>query len=500
MRIAIGGLYHETNTFNARRTELESFGAGFGATVSGNPLLTHFQDTRTVLGGFIASALQFDFELVPTFYAQGGLDTGTVSQEAFDYLERKLLDAISSARADGVLMNLHGAMVTEKYDDPEAEVLRKTKEVVSGRTPVVLVHDLHGNISQDWLEHSDAIIGYKTSPHLDEFERGLEGGKLISRILKGHVKPTMAVRKPPILIGGGLMTVVDQPLAMVKPPLYRLVSLARKMEQEKRVVNVTVAGGFGHSDVPRAGLGIVVTTNNDQQLAEEKASELEKLAWSLRDEFVPDRVLVSTEAAMKEALATNGGPVVLADQGDNAAGGGPSDATYILSELKNADWPDATLIIRDPEAVGEACRAGVGREVNLTVGAKTDDLHGRPVGVKGRVKLLSDGTYADPRQKTIARMGTTAVIASGATDLVLTQHMVVQAELAPFLSVGIDPSKKKIVAVKSAQAFRHYYEKFAKLILEVDTPGITSPNVSRFTYRKVRRPIYPLDVDMNAAP
>jgi microcystin degradation protein MlrC len=196
---------------------------------------------------------------------------------------------------------------------------------------------------------------------------------------------------------------------------------------------------------------------------------------------------------MKEALSASEGPVILADQGDNAAGGGPSDATYILDELKNADWPDATLIIRDPQAVGEASRASVGREVNLTVGAKTDDLHGRPVEVKGRVKLLSDGTYADPRQRTITRMGTTAVIGIGATDLILTEHMALQAELAPFLSVGIDPSKKKIVAVKSAHAFRHHYEKIAKLILEVDTPGITSPNLSRFTYRRVRRPIYPLD-------
>jgi microcystin degradation protein MlrC len=493
MKVAIGGLFHETNTFNVRPTELGAFRIGFGVTASGKEILTHFENTRTVLGGFIASASQFDFEPVPTFYAQAGLDTGTVSQEAFDYLEKELLEAIASARADGVLLNLHGAMVTERYDDPESEILKKTRQAVGDRIPIVLVHDLHANISQSWLKYSDAIIGYKTSPHVDEFERGLEGGKLISRILEGRVKPTMAVRKPPILIAGGLMTVVDQPLAMVKPPLYRLVSLARRMEREERVVNVTVAGGFGHADVPRAGLGIVVTTNNDQQLAEEKALELERLAWSLREEFLPDRVLVSVGAAMKEALSASEGPVILADQGDNAAGGGPSDATYILDELKNANWPDATLIIRDPQAVGEASRAGVGREVNLTVGAKTDDLHGRPVEVKGRVKLLSDGTYADPRQRTITRMGTAAVIGIGATDLILTEHMVVQAELAPFLSVGIDPSKKKIVAVKSAHAFRHHYEKFAKLILEVDTPGITSPNVSRFIYRRVRRPIYPLD-------
>jgi len=492
-KVAIGGLVHESNTFNVRRTELEAFKTGFGLIASGKDILTHFQNTGTVLGGFIASASEYGFDLVPTFYAQAGLDTGTVSQEAFDYLEKKILDSISSASADGVLLHLHGAMVTERYDDPEAEVLKKTRQIVGDKVPIVLVHDLHANISESWLKHSDVIIGYKTSPHIDEFERGVEGGKVISRILRGHVKPAMAIRKPPILIGGGLMTVVDQPLAMVKPPLYRLVSLARRMEQEKGVVNVTVAGGFGHADVARAGMGIVVTTNNDQKLAEEKASELEKLAWSLRGGFLPDQVLVSPEAAMKEALAVKEGPVILADEGDNAAGGGPADGTGILSELKNANWPDAALIIRDPQAAREASLAGIGTELSLTVGGKSDGLHGSPVEIKGTVKMLSDGTYLDPRQKTITRMGATAVIRSGETDLITTSHMVEQAEPAPFLSVAIDPSRKKIIAVKSAHAFRHTYEKFAKLILEVDTPGITSPNVSWFNYRKVKRPIYPLD-------
>jgi microcystin degradation protein MlrC len=493
MRVAIGGLLHETNTFNARRTELEAFKIGSGVILSGNAILRHFENTGTVIGGFIAAASHFNFDLVPTFYAQAGLDTGTVSQEAFDYLEKELLDAIASARADGVLVNLHGAMVTERYDDPEAEILKKTRQTVGDRIPIVLVHDLHGNISQSWLEYSNVIIGYKTSPHVDEFERGLEGGKVITRILKDHLKPTMALRKPPILVGGGLMTVVDQPLAMVKPPLYTLLSLARRMEQDERVVNVTVAGGFGHSDVLRAGLGVVVTTNNNQKLAEEKASELEKLAWSVRDGFLPDRVLVSPEVAMKEALAAAGGPVILADQGDNAAGGGPADGTCILNELRNTNWPDAALIIRDPQAAKEASQAGIGKEVRLTVGGKSDGLHGSAVEIKGAVKMLSDGTYIDPRQKTTTKMGTTAVIRSRETDLILTEHTVIQAEPAPFLSVGVDPSRKKIVVVKSAHAFRYSYEKFAKLILEVDTPGITSPNVSRFTYNKVKRPIYPLD-------
>jgi microcystin degradation protein MlrC len=384
-------------------------------------------------------------------------------------------------------------MVTEKYDDPEADVLKKTRESVGEKIPIVLVHDLHGNISESWLEYADVIIGYKTAPHMDEFERGVEGGRVMVQMLKGLVKPTMALRKPRILIGGGLMTVVDQPLAMVKPPMYKLMSLARRMEQEHRIVNVTVAGGFGHADVPRAGMGIVVTTDGDQELAEAKASELADLAWSLREDFLPNKILVSAEIGMKDALASVEGPVILADEGDNVAGGGPGDATHILKALKDANWPDAALIIRDAMAVREVMKAGIGSEVNLQIGGKSGELHGKPVEVRGIVKALSDGTYIDPRQKTVVNMGNSSVLRCGECDLLLTERAPLQANPGSFQSLGIDPRQKKIVVVKSAHAFRLSFERFAKLILEIDTPGVTSPNVSWFKYRNLARPIYPLD-------
>ena len=288
------------------------------------------------------------------------------------------------------------------------------------------------------------------------------------------------------------MTVVDQPLAMVKPPMYKLMSLARRMEQEERIVNVTVAGGFGHADVPRAGMGIVVTTDGDQELAEAKASELADLTWNLREDFQPSKVLVSVEAAMKETMSV-GGPVILADEGDNVAGGGPGDGTHLLKALKDASWPDATLVIRDHNAVREAMSAGVGNTVELQVGGKSDKLHGLPVEINGKVTKLSDGVYVDPRQKTIVNMGNTAVLRAGDSDIILTELTTMQANAGPFHSVGIDPAQKRIVIVKSAHAFRNSFERFAKLIFEVDTPGVTSPNVLRFTYRNLTHPIYPLD-------
>jgi len=493
MRIAIGGLHHETNTFNAVPTDLRAFQTGLGATYRGEEILSAFNGTRTVIGGFIDASRRYNFELIPTFYAQAGLNTGTVTREAFEYLEGQLIKEIRKAEADGVLLFLHGAMVAEGYDDPTGHTLKMIRKAVGKTVPIVMVHDLHGNITRQWVEEADVILGFKTAPHVDMYDRGLEGGKVLMSILRDGLRPTMALEKPPILVGGGLMTIVDQPLSMIKAPMHHLVALAREMEREEGVVNVTVAAGFGHADVPDAGLGIVVTTDNAPELAKEKAKQLGDLAWKLRRDFLADRVLVPLDVAMRRALAAEGGPVILADQGNNTAGGSPGDGTTLLGALKEAGWPDAALFICDPEAVKKAIEAGVTGEVEMLVGGKTDRLHGEPVKVKGRVKLISDGKFVSLRERAPVKMGRTVVLECGATHLVLTDYPTSQTEPKFFQSVGIEPSEKKILVVQSAHLFRHYFEPMAKMIMEVDTPGITSPNLPRFTFRKVRRPIFPLD-------
>lgn len=349
------------------------------------------------------------------------------------------------------------------------------------------------NISDQWLDYADAIIGFKTSPHVDEFERGLEAGRVISSIIKGKIKPTMALAKPPILIGGGLMTIVDDPLGMIKPPMHRLVHLAKKMELEDRVVNVTVAGGFGHADVPRAGIGMLVTTNNASELAKQKVEELSNLAWELRSQFLPSQVLTSLKDSMEQAISATQSPVILADQGDNAAGGGPADGTFILSALKELDWPDATLVIKDDIVAHQAAQSGIGSEVSVSAGAKTDKLHGVPVQFSGTVSHLSNGIYKSTRERLTVRMGETAVVECGHTEVVFTQSLAMQTDPQLFTSQGIDPRRKRIVVLKSAHAFRDLFGKFASQIIEVDTPGVTSPNLFNFQFHNVRRPIFPLD-------
>ena len=207
--------------------------------------------------------------------------------------------------------------------------------------------------------------------------------------------------------------------------------------------------------------------------------------------------MTPVETAVERALSAPEGPVILADQGNNTAGGSPGDGTAILAALRDAGWPDAALFIRDEAAVALAVGAGLGRKVEICeLGGKLEPTNGAPVAVRGVVRLLSDGELVAARTRQPIRMGRTAVVRCGQTDVVVTERPTSQIHPQYFRAVGIEPRERRILVVQSAHLFRaafEYEEHIPKIVIEVDTPGITSPNVSRFTYHKVRRPIFPLD-------
>jgi microcystin degradation protein MlrC len=241
---------------------------------------------------------------------------------------------------------------------------------------------------------------------------------------------------------------------------------------------------------------MLVTADGDRALAEGYAAELADLAWRLRRGLDTDLVMTPVETAIERAVNAPRWPVILADQGNNTAGGSPGDGTAILSGLKAAGWPDAALFIRDEAAVEAAWAAGVGREIDLSVGGKNEPLNGPPVPIRGLVRLLTLGAARHVVGGPLDRMGRVAVIRCGETDVVLTQYATSQTHPGYFRVVGIEPRDRRIIVVQSAHLFRAAFEvqeRIPQMILEVDSPGITSPNARRFTYHHVRRPIYPLD-------
>lgn len=486
MRVAIGGVSHETNTFSNIRTTLDLF-----QQCTGQEILDTFTGTQSSLGGFIAVAAREGFTVVPTFFGRA-TPSGIVAADAIETMEQRILDGIAAARADGgldgVLLALHGAMVTEVDDDGEGHLLHRVRALVGPDVPVVATLDWHCYISETMVQDADALVTYDTYPHVDNWERAVEAGEILMRMIRDGLKPTAARSHPPLLIFGP-KTYSEQ------PPMRTVVAKAHEIERDPRVVTVTVAPGFPYSDIPGAGQYFYVVTDNDPALAQRYADELARFMWEMRREFVPD--LAAPEEAVRRAMAAPNGPVVLSDQGDNPGGGTPCDGTLLLKPLLDAGATNAAVaVIADPDAAAQAIAAGVGETVTLTIGGKRDTLHGAPITVTGVVRTVTDGIYRNkgPMGTGVRmEMGPTAVFDVNGVEILLTTKRVQPTDLEIFRSQGIEPTEKQILMVKSNVHFRAAFTPIAAEIIDVDTPGLTTNHLDQIPYRRLQRPIFPFD-------
>jgi microcystin degradation protein MlrC len=292
----------------------------------------------------------------------------------------------------------------------------------------------------------------------------------------------------PILAALGRTSTFDEPMKSI-------VARSEEMERMPGVLRVSVFGGFPYADVDDAGMSALVVTDGDRADGEVLVRELHDRLWSRRSHFVHS--LVPVEEAVRRAIEAPRGPVVLADVADNPGGGGANDGVEIVRELIRQNAQDAAVAhVVDGEAARACHAAGLGAEVTLNVGAKTDDHHGRPIALTGKVTFLSDGhfRYEGPFEAGVKRCrGKTAVVKSGGVEVVLAERRLQNVDLAFFRSADIEPTERKILVVKSSVHYRAAYEPIAAAIIEVDAPGLVTPNLRRFDFRKVRRPIFPLD-------
>ena len=485
MRIAVGCIGHETNTFSPVLTTIDNFKKG--SYHRGDEIINAFRGTRTITGGFLDIAEQLNLQPVPLLWAFA-TPSGMVEHAAYQTLKTEFLTLLQNAgELDGVLLDLHGAMVTEELEDAEGDLIQAVRETV-GETWIVTTLDLHANITEKMAHYADVIIGFDTYPHIDCYERGFEAGQLLFGMNRGNVQPTMAYRQLPLLTAPPAQ-------CTMKSPMTEVINALHALETERGVVTATLSMGFPFADITDAGVSVLVTTNGDMALAETHADRFAAHIWDMRDRFTFN--LHSVEAAIEIANQTDGTPIVLADGADNPGGGGPCDGTTILRKFIEADVQDAVIaVIADPESVDQAVKTGVGNRVQLNVGGKTDTQHGAPVILTGLVKALSDGRFilkGPMGRGTAGNMGRTAVVQVGGIEIILTERRIQPYDAQVLRSVGIEPKARKLIALKSAVHFRADYTPIAHQILDVDTPGVHSPNLFNYDYQKLRRPIYPLD-------
>lgn len=481
MRLITGGIMHETHTFSAEPTPLESFGIQRGGE------MFQFAGTNHSMGGVLDACQSLGIDLAPALLTNC-VSTAAPSRETFEIMLDELVERIGAALpADGIVLTLHGAMVAEGYDDAEGEIVRRVREIAGPDLPIAVTLDLHANLGQKMVDAATIVTTYDTYPHIDANDRAQEAVQLIARTIEGEIKPTMALSKPPLLP-------VPQAMLTSKPPFKTLFDRAFEMERTGEALSVTVAGGFPYADIPDAGAGFLATTDNDPEKAKRLAAELADLAWSLREQMIV--VNTPPAEAVAEAIAYPEGPVMLVDVGDNIGGGTPGDATVLLAELIKQDAQNAVMVIADPESVQQAIAAGVRNTVKLTAGGKTDRLHGDPVELEGCVKAITDGRWVHegPENAGVPHdAGPSVLLQVGGVSLILTTRKSMPGDQQQLKSFGIIPSEQHIIVVKSAVRWRGGYGLIATHAIHVDTPGLGSIDLSRFDFKKIRRPIYPLD-------
>ena len=385
MRIAVAGFSHESNSFSTQPTRLEDFGI-----LTGGQVLARHADSYHEIAGYLAAAVDLDLELCPILSASA-TPAGPVARDAFEEICGRILAGLGDLGAvDGVLLALHGAMVAEEYPHGDAEIVRRVREQAGPEMPLVVTHDYHANVPPSLVEAADALVIYKTNPHVDQRERGCEAASILARTVRGEVKPAMALARPRLVLN-----ICFHNTSL--PPVQPLMARAVELEQREGILSCSVAGGYQYADVEFMGPSVVVVADGDPELARAEAEALSAAMWEARDQMIPD--LPGPAEAVRQAMASDEHPVTLLDVGDNIGGGSTGDSTLILEQLLAQGADGWVVTLWDPEAVRACAAAGIGAEVELDAGGKTDDMHGEPQRVKGTVRTLSDGRYEERERR-----------------------------------------------------------------------------------------------------
>ncbi len=490
-RVLSAEIAHETNTFSVKPATMEAYQSRLyyrGAEVAEN-----MAGTACEVAGHIAAAGRHGWDLVQPIAARA-TPSGKTPAEVWARLSGELLAACDEESFDGVILALHGAMVTEDRDDAEGDLLARLRGRIGGHVPVAITLDLHANVSDEMAEHANIIIPFRTYPHIDQFEVAAEAGDLLERAMAGEIAPRALVMRAAVLDGLNGGRTQDGPMP-------RLLERARRtVESEPGVLAVGLCAGFTHGDVPFAGPSVTLIGDGEDARYGDIAQGFVDAIWQTRAEttFRSMSIAEAIAAAREVPVGDGGGPLVIADYTDNPGSGAYGDSVRILEAMIEADLAHAAFgVIHDPDAVAACAAAGEGGDVTLDLGSRVDPgLYGPPLRFQGTVERLSDGVLVcdGPMLRGERRsMGPTAVLRAGGVRAIVASFNLQVTDLQSFISQGIDPRTAAVVGVKSVHHFRAAYQPIARDVVLADSGSLASEDVRKFDYKKLRRPIWPLD-------
>jgi microcystin degradation protein MlrC len=483
-RIAVAGFLHETNTFAPTKATYDDFvhGGGWPAMAQGPDVLKVMRHINVGLAGFIEAAEANGWEMVPTISC-GASPSAHVTEDAFERIVKVMIDGIKAARQiDAVYLDLHGAMVTEHLDDGEGEILRRVRQVIGKDLPLVVSLDLHANVTPQMVEHADALIAYRTYPHVDMADTGRAAAKHLALLLRTQQRFAKAFRQLPFLIAISWQCTNDQPTKGIYQKLAALESDA--------VPTLSFAPGFPAADFPDCGPS-VFAYGKTQADADAAADKMAKLIIGHENDF--DGRIYTPDEGVRHAMELAKGaskPIVIADTQDNPGAGGDSDTTGMLRALiRNKATRAAIGVIYDPASAKAAHAAGVGATITLALGGKSGIPGDVPYTESFIVEHLSDGKFVAPGPYFGGRdmdMGPSAALRIGDVRVVVSSHKAQLADQSMYRYVGIEPSEQSILVNKSSVHFRADFEPIAEKLLICAAPGAMPADTATLPWTRLR--------------
>jgi microcystin degradation protein MlrC len=488
-RVLTARFMHETNTFSRVKTDMALIRRR--DFHSDNAIPQAFRGTRSALGATFEAADKYGWTLVHPVSANPN-PSGIVTDGAFEEITGMILDAAAAkAPIDGALLHLHGAMVAQSHDDAEGEFLARLRNRLGPQVPVVATLDLHANVTPRMAENVNALVAFRTYPHVDMHERAWQAAALLERAMRGEIRPVTAIARRPMIYG------LDRG-RHESPPMAELLSRAAAIEASGEALVVSICAGFSRSNIQDVGPSVTVTTDGANPRAQAIAESFMDFAWATREFSSFTLLPVAAAVALAQQGRPGDKPLVVADYTDNPGGGGYGDATAFLAGLVAAGVESVAFhAICDPQAIQEAINAGVGAKTTLALGGKTDPLMGGgPLTLHGEVVCLTNGRFVayGPMGGGLERnYGPSMLFRTGGIDVIVITNNGQATDLAQFTSLGIDPTRYATVAVKSMQHFRAAFAPIARDIVLVDTGALCAEIYTPELFTKVRRPIWPLD-------
>ncbi len=489
LRVGIIGLLHESNTFSAKPTTFQDFEQIVLAT--GQDFKNRFGNGLHETSGFFQSMEANGIEAVPLLMAWA-TPAGAVTRDTLTRLIGMLTKELDAAgHLDGLLIAPHGAGVSEDFPDMDGHWMSLLRKRFPRPFPIIATCDPHANLTQQMVSSVDALVAYRSNPHLDQKQRGLEAGKLMARTLKGEIKPTVAAAFPPVAIN------IERQLTTAEPCLsmYRMADAGLR---NRGVLSNSVILGFPYADVQEMGSAFVVVTNDNPRQAQELANEM--AAWLIKNKQSFVGQMITVDDAVKDAIASPG-PVGLLDMGDNVGGGSAADGTTLAFAIEKASEGKnikSFMCIFDPEAQTLARNAGVGAKLSLTMGGKSDNKHGKPFTANVTVKQVVEGKFKETKPThggfTDFNMGLTAIVETdNGLTIMLTSLRAFPSSLVQLTAFDLDPASFQIIVAKGVHAPVGAYAAACKKMIRVNTPGTTNADMLTFNYKYRRRPLFPFE-------